>query len=113
MIALLDIASSAWALLATVATAIGGAIKWYFNHKRATAQAKIAAKALSRSSTDMLYDQLEELKKALIARVEKDIERATSVAEMQHILEVFKIHCPDCYETVMSKIYPDGSPDNT
>lgn len=105
-----------WYLLLAVGTAIGGAIKWWISYKSAKKAAaakviadKAAAKKAESSSTAMLYAQLEEMKKTLILSVQKDMERATSEAELKHIIATFKIHCPDCYVTVISKIYPDGS----
>jgi hypothetical protein len=97
-----------WYVVLGAGTAVAGVVKWRIDRKVKDAAEAIAASTADADSTEMLYAQLELMKKKLITSVQQDMARATDAAEQRHIIATFKIHCPDCYITVMSKIYPDG-----
>lgn len=98
-----------WYVVLGAGTAVAGVVKWRIDRKVKEAAEAIAASTADADSTEMLYAQLEVMKKRLIVSVEQDMARATDAAEQRHIISTFKIHCPDCYSKVISQIYPDGN----
>ena len=77
-------------ILGGIGTSILGFIKWRHSKKEA-----------ERTSTEMLYEQLELLKQKVILQVAREVEQATELAEKTRIITEFAKHCPDCYEKFM------------
>ncbi len=55
-------------------------------------------------TADLLYDQLEVLKKRIIGQVSIDIAHAENDALKQIIIDMVKIQCPGCYAAVMDEL---------
>lgn len=66
------------------------------------------------SSLDLLYTQLEDLRKKIILQVQNDVAMASKVAERDIIIDSFRQHCPECYASFIEKYphYAEGARDN-
>lgn len=109
MTTVIDAITNFWQLASAIAIGVGSVITWTVRHKQSRSKAKAEAEKLKASSEGLMEDQLEKLKKALILQVQRELEQATTVAELNHIIDVFKLHYPENYESVMTKIYPHGA----
>lgn len=76
-----------WDVLAGVGTTIAGVLGWLSVRKKK-----------KDDSTQMLYDQLEALKKKVILQVATEVAQATEIGERDKIIEGLKRHCPECYD---------------
>lgn len=77
-----------WGVIVALAGGAAGFLQWNQSRK---------------SSTDLLYSQLEELKIQVIAQVSRDISKATEISQKQRIINEFKLHCPGCYSELLEK----------
>lgn len=91
-----------WAFILAIGGGIGTYLKWRANRN---------------SSRELLYEQLEKLKKKLIEQVERDIESAQklkekemAIIERDNILSRLREQCPDCYQKYVER-YEVGSSD--
>ena len=87
---LLEILQDLWALIAAVITAIvAGYWKWRSSRSK---------------STQMLYNELENLKQKIILQISKEVEQSTTIAKQENLLNELKSHCPECYEKTKTKL---------
>lgn len=101
---ILNFLNDFWGLLVPVAGSVMGYLKWKNNvlikereFENSEREREKAEKENELQSTAMLYDELERIKQKLILQVNKDVDRATELAEKRRIIEEFRIHCPECY----------------
>jgi len=80
-----------WEAIAVIITGLGGFVGTYLRWK-----------SNQNKSTNLLYEELEKLKKRIIQQIPKDIENAQTIAQQNYLLEQLKEHCPDCYEKVQN-----------
>ena len=90
---LIKILSDGWALIAIVTAGFGGTLT--FINKR-------------RTSTDLLYIQLEKLKIQVIEQVNRDVELIHEMAEKDKIVNRLKLHCPECYKKFIQSYDSDS-----
>ena len=79
---LVKIVNDFWELISLSLAGIGGVFAFLKKQK---------------SSTALLYQELERLKIQVIAQVQRDIDNAKEIAEKQQIINELKAKCPDCY----------------
>lgn len=88
---IIQIIKESWEVMAVVVTGVSGFVgtylKWRSNKNK---------------STNLLYTELEKLKKRIILQVPKDIENAKTIAQQNMLLSQLKEHCPDCYEKIIN-----------
>ena len=101
---MLDTLKEWWGLFVLVASGIGALLRFFW--QRGTSR-RTAEKA-RRENMNMLYAQLEELKKKVILNVAKEVAQATELAEKQRIIDGLRLHCPECYEVFMRNFLNDG-----
>ena len=86
---LVKIVNDFWELIAITLSGLGGLFAFLKKQK---------------SSTAMLYEELERLKIQVITQVQMDVKQAQELAEKQQIINELKSRCPDCYnEYIQSK----------
>lgn len=86
---LVKIVNDFWELIAITLSGLGGLFAFLKKQK---------------SSTAMLYEELERLKIQVITQVQMDVKKAQELAEKQQIINELKSRCPDCYnEYIKSK----------
>lgn len=90
---LINIANNVYALIALVISGFGSIYLWVIRQKKK-----------NQDSTDLLYAQLEELKKKIIAQVNTEIQHAESMAAKDRIIFNLKNYCPDCYQKVIKDL---------
>ncbi len=78
-----------WEAVAVIVTGLGSFVGTYLKWK-----------SNQNKSTNLLYEELEKLKKRIIEQVPKDIENAETIALQNFLLSQLKEHCPDCYQKV-------------
>lgn len=78
-----------WGVVTVIVTGIGGFIGTYLKYR-----------SNKNKSTNLLYEELEKLKKRIIEQVPKDIQNAETIAQQNFLLSQLKEHCPDCYQKV-------------
>lgn len=79
---LVKIIEDFWELITLTLTGLGGIFAFLKKQK---------------SSTTLLYDELEKLKIQVIQQVQRDIDNAKELAEKEQIINELKAKCPDCY----------------
>lgn len=79
---LVKIIEDFWELITLTLTGLGGIFAFLKKQK---------------SSTALLYDELEKLKIQVIQQVQRDIDNAKELAEKEQIINELKAKCPDCY----------------
>ena len=82
MQSLVKIVEDFWELITLTLTGLGGIFAFLKKQK---------------SSTALLYDELEKLKIQVIQQVQRDIDNAKELAEKEQIINELKAKCPDCY----------------
>lgn len=85
---LIKIVNEFWELITITLTGIGGIFAFLKKQK---------------SSTALLYEELEKLKVQVIQQVQKDIDNAKELAEKEQIINELKAKCPDCYRKFILK----------
>ena len=86
---LVKIVNDFWELIAITLSGLGGLFAFLKKQK---------------SSTAMLYEELERLKIQVITQVQMDVNQAQELAEKQQIINELKSRCPDWYnEYIKSK----------
>jgi len=88
---ILQTIKESWEAIAVIITGLGGFVGTYLRWK-----------SNKKKSTNLLYEELEKLKKRIIEQVPKEIEAAQTIAQQNYLLEQLKEHCPDCYEKVQN-----------
>lgn len=92
----LNFLRESWATITMVTGGIFSAITaWYQWRKN------------RKNSTNLLYDQLEELKKQIIENVKREVHNAKELAQKDYMLEMLRKRCPDCYQKVIDQIRED------
>ena len=76
-----------WVLAVAIGGGIGRLIMWVYSRKKDRAK-----------SSDLLYNQLEQLKTRVILQVAVEVQQATELGEKQKMIDGLKTHCSDCYE---------------
>lgn len=79
---IIKIVNEFWELIAITLSGLGGVFAFLKKQK---------------SSTAMLYEELERLKIQVITQVQMDVKQAQELAEKQQIINELKARCPDCY----------------
>ena len=82
-----------WELIIAVFTGLGSLVGWLIRRKKN-----------KQTSTQMLYEQMEVLKKKIILQTANEITHATAIAEKDRIIENLRVHCPECYIAVMDRL---------
>lgn len=80
---IIKLATDFWELIAVILSGLGGVFAFLKKRK---------------SSTSLLYQELERLKIQVIEQVQLDVKQAQQLAEKQQIINELKTRCPDCYE---------------
>jgi hypothetical protein len=94
--AIIDYLSEILTFLAGLGTTLGGTLAW--NQRR---------KKQKQTSTQLLYEELENLKNLLIEKTLKEIQDADEKADIQIILHQIEVRCKSCFDEVMKKIEED------
>ncbi len=89
---LIKLLNDFWALIVFVIGSIGGFFTYLSKRK---------------SSTNLLYKQLENLKIQVIAQVQRELSLTKEISKKQKILNELKINCPECYDKVLKRLEND------
>lgn len=89
----INIAKEFWYLIILISGGLAGLYKW-----------RHAYKLRKNSSTELLYLELDLIKKQLIKKIVAEVKQTTTIVKQQSILEVLKNQCPECYNEVVLKL---------
>jgi len=111
-----------WVAILPVLSAIAISVRWFLERKDKNRKIKVEDEAALKeyqeneelnkvkienelqSSTELLIDQLENLKKKIVISFTNEIRIAESNAEKSRFIMMLQKHCPECYEEVKEKI---------
>lgn len=85
-------AKELFALIVMIGGGIGSFVQW---------------RTTQRKSSARLYEQLEDLKKKVIAQIAREVASAEELAEKQRIIDGLRHHCSDCYKSYLEKYAPE------